>query len=157
MIEAFFSNIYAILGTVLLACFGGYIAWRNGHKARIAIACITFRSDVLGALSGLYPIPVNWPDSGGAVNHMLAAAFPALQRAVAEFRDVLPRRKRRGFDKAWHAYRAGSDNASATQQGHYYQYMGYHEPGTSDASGHTKSKGLFHTNVQNLLNFANET
>ena len=138
----------------LLVAFVGILGAFAVHRfGAFRAAGAKFRAAVLDALGGLYPTPVNWPDNGNAVDHILTAAFPALQKAVAEFRDALPGRKRRAFDSAWIAYRG----TNANQQGHYYQYMGYHESGVSDASAHAKSKELFHANVQHLLSFANET
>jgi hypothetical protein len=152
MIEAFFSNIYAILGAIVLACFVGYIAWRNGHKARRAIACDAFRRAVLDALPGLYPDTVNWPVD---IRGYLRNAFPALQSAVVAFRPFVSRRKLSDFDLAWHSFYGATDTQNEAQK--YHQYMGFHEPGTTSASGHAKSQELFHTNVQNLFKFANET
>ena len=50
MIEAFFTNPYAILGTVLLTAFGGFIAWRNNRANRVAIASAAFRTAFADAL-----------------------------------------------------------------------------------------------------------
>jgi hypothetical protein len=142
----------------LLVAFVGILGAFAVHRfGAFRAASVKFRAAVLDTLTGLYPTPVDWPDSGNAVDHMLTAAFPALQKAVAEFREALPGRKRSAFDKAWLTYRAGPHGTSTNQQGPNYQYMGYHESGTSDASGRAKSKELFHANVQRLLSFANET
>lgn len=50
-----------MLGALALASVGGYIAWRNNFKSRRATACAAFRSFVLAALEGLYPVPSSWP------------------------------------------------------------------------------------------------
>lgn len=50
MIEAFFLNPYAVLGAVLLAAFGGFIAWRNNHANRVAVASAAFRAAFNDAL-----------------------------------------------------------------------------------------------------------
>lgn len=104
------------------------------------------------ALSGLYPIPANWPDNGNAVDKILRAAFPALQSAVAEFRDSVPSRDRRPVDQAWFIYRLGADGREVDKQC-YHQYMGFGSPDRVVPD----SKATFRANVSRLLSFAKET
>ena len=144
----------------LLAIAGASLAWLIPHRLSISrerqssfrAAAVKFRSAVLGTLSGLYPIPAHWPGSGNAVDQTLRAAFPALQTAVTEFKDSLPRRHRRAFDQAWFIYRLGSDGREIDKQC-YHQYMGFSSPDKVIPD----SKDTFHANVSNLLSFAKET
>ncbi len=50
MIEAFFSNPYAILGAILLASFVGFVTWRNNRVSRVAVASAAFRAEFNDAL-----------------------------------------------------------------------------------------------------------
>ena len=50
MIEAFFSNPYPVLATILLASFVGFIAWRNNRANRVAAASAAFRAAFNDAL-----------------------------------------------------------------------------------------------------------
>ena len=134
------TGVFTLLAALvaLLGAFAvqRYIAFRA--------ASAKFRAAVLKHLVGLYPIPVNWPDSGNAVDHTLRSAFPDLQSVVAEFRDALPKRRRGAFDRAWQEYRG--------DYSHYYHYMGYSSPDKPTPD----SKDLFHANVTRLLSFAKE-
>lgn len=93
MIEAFFSNPYAILGAVLLASFAGFIAWRNNHANRVAVASAAFRTAFNDALLRL----TSSRDATSIIifqnhNGHLAAIF-AFQPYVAWYR-------RRSFERA---------------------------------------------------------
>ena len=133
--------LIAILGAFAVQRF---IAFRT--------ASVKFHSAVLGTLNGLYPIPAHWPGSGNAVDQTLRAAFPALQTAVTEFKDSLPRRHRRAFDQAWFIYRLGSNGREIDEQC-YHQYIGFISPDKVIPD----SKVTFHANVSKLLSFAKET
>ena len=144
----------------LLGAVSGCLAWFIPHRLSISrerqnsfrAASVKFRSAVLDTLSGLYPIPANWPSSGNVVDKTLRSAFPALQTAVTEFKDSLPRRRQRAFDQAWFVYRLGSDGREIDKQC-YHQYMGF----TSPDEPTVDPKVTFHANVSKLLIFANET
>lgn len=101
MIEAFLNNPYGIIGVVLLACFSAYLAWRNGHKTRLASAATTFRSAIDPTVfSGLRGHPLH----GALIKH-----FPAHLAATHEFRRYLGFIDRWRFRKAWRAYHGGSE------------------------------------------------
>ncbi len=144
----------------LLAIAGAGLAWLVPHWLSISrerqksfqASSVKFRSSVLSALSGLHPIPVNWPDHGNAVDKILRAAFPVLQSAVAEFRDSLSVCDRRDFDQAWFIYRLGADGRELDKQC-YHQYMGFSSPDRIIPD----SKVTFYANVSRLLSFAKET
>ncbi|MEK6708334.1 MAG: hypothetical protein AABY81_05965 [Pseudomonadota bacterium] len=149
---AFLLNIPAgvfIVLAFLIAILGAFSVQRF---IAFRTASVKFRSAVLGILSGLYPIPANWPSSGSAVDQILRVTFPALQTAVTEFKDSLPRRHRRAFDQAWFICRLGSDGREIDKQC-YHQYMGFSSPDKVIPD----SKVTFHANVSLLLRFAKET
>ncbi|NYG32573.1 hypothetical protein HZU83_20515 [Sphaerotilus montanus] len=161
VIQIIESNWPAILGAILLACFGAYLAWRNGYKARRAAAAAKFRAAVLTALQGLYPVPVAWPKNELRIRDELKERFPGLQTAVAEFETYVPWYKRKAFAESWNRYRLGDDGREIDQQD-YWQYVPL--KGTSVINGvvttthdQTKTYKLqFKTNVDHLLSFASE-
>jgi len=145
MVEAFFTNPYAVIGSILLACFVGYIGWRNNYKSRRAAACYTFRSAFLSELGTIYPTPANWPAN---IDNFLRAAFPRLQSAVVNFKPYVPWWHRKSFDNAWFVYRLGSDGREIDQQC-YHQYMSF--------ESNPNYKDKLRENVDRLLSYANET
>lgn len=147
MVDLIVNNFWAIAAVVLASAFAGYVAWRNGHKARYATACSNFRASVLHALDGLHPHHAGWPRDGLAIDPMLRSAFPALQAAVAEFRPFVPWWRRRAFDGAWFLYHCSTGRPVDTQV--YHHYMAF--------SGQPDPKATFHANVSRLLSFANAT
>ena len=150
LIDIFLAYKTSIVGGILVACFGAYLAWRNGHKARRANACAAFRSSVLNIFIGIYPEPKDWPSDGNSVDRKLQSIFPALQTAVENFRPFVPWLSRRGFNRAWSIYLHGSEANSGS---HYYQYMGYSSPDVEIPD----SKATFKANVERLLSYAKET
>ena len=98
MLNWVLDNPWVVLGPVLLAAFGGYVAYRNNFKSRRAAACASFRANVTNALSGLYPLAATWPANP---ERQLQAAFPHLQAAVAQFRPFVPWWRRRAYDRSW--------------------------------------------------------
>jgi len=119
---------------------------RDSRSARRA-AAVKFTEQIHRELNGLYPHPVNWPKDDHAIHHILSAAFPALQTAVAEFRPFIPWWKRWLFDRAWFRYRNSSGRKQDTQV--YHHYMAFDD--------NPNAKAIFHANVSRLLHFANET
>lgn len=161
MIEIIIANQTAILGAVLMACFGAYLVWRNGHKSRVAAASEKFRAAILGALNGLYPYPVNWPSDANAIDHKFKAIFHALQIAVAEFKPFVPWWHQRAFEKAWFVYRLGPEGREIDKQC-YHQYTPFVSTSITDGKQVTVDnsktyKDKFKHNVDNLLRYAKET
>lgn len=101
MIEAFFANPYAVIGAVLLACFGGYVAYRANRKGRIAEAAATFRA-------AIDPSVFSTP-RGHQLHGVLIKVFPKHREAAKEFRRHLGPIARLRFDRAWRAYHGGSE------------------------------------------------
>lgn len=152
-----------------LAVAGACCAWLIPHRLSISrernnafrIASIKFRESVLRSLSGLYPIPTNWPERTLEIIKILEDIFPQFQIAVTEFRAILPWHKRRGFDRAWRIYRLGTDGREIDGQ-YYWQYVPH--SGESIKGGkHSKYdntltyKDEFKKNVDSLLYYAKST
>lgn len=127
-----------------MACFGGYIAWRNNVKSRRAEACSIFRSAVLAELGSIYPNATAWPAAD--IDTFLRARFTALQTAVENFRPFVPWWRRYFFDRAWFHYRCSTGRKIDVQCYHHYR----------DFSGPTNPQLTFQANVRRLLSFANE-
>ena len=97
MIEAFFSNPYAIIGAVLLTSFGGFVAWRNNRANRVALAAATFREAFGDAQLRLAASP----DTSSTIifqNHNGHLA------AIVAFRPYVARYRRRSFERASKEY-----------------------------------------------------
>jgi len=104
-------------------------------------ASAKFRSAILAALHGLYPLPVNWPLD---IEHALRSVFPAIQTAIAEFRPYVPWWQRRAFDRAWFRYRCGTGRDIDLQI--YIHYTAFRD--------NPDAKGQFRCNVAALVAFA---
>ena len=137
------------LATLLAALLGGllllYVHRKNARRA----AAAKFRSSLLSAVAGLYPVPSNWP---GSIDSHLRQVFPALQQAIAEFRPYVSWHSRNSYDHAWFVYRLGRDGREIDKQ-LYHQYMGFTSPGEPVID----PKETFRANVAGLLVFAGET
>ncbi|HXE96935.1 MAG TPA: hypothetical protein VN642_11045 [Dongiaceae bacterium] len=161
MIELIINNFEKIIGSILVAVFGGYITYRIYRKTRFSQAAAIFRTKVLTELEGLYPIPTNWPPETMMIDRILKEKFPKLQIAVAEFRPFLSRSEKTAFDEAWSSYRVGEDGREINQQD-YWQYIPH--SGTSVVNGKEEThdntetyQDNFKRNVDNLLKFAKHT
>ncbi|MBC3911232.1 hypothetical protein [Undibacterium umbellatum] len=146
MIEVIFSNISNIIGTILIAALVAWFSYRNGSKVRKATACETFRKAISTSLQGLYPIPVDWPDSTTGIRHILNRQFPVIQAAVNEFRNYVPWYSRKKFDKAWRQYRNAYEDDESAECYHHYESF-------EDNSDH---KAVFKANVDRLMSFAKD-
>ena len=151
------SGLFTLLAA-LVAILGAfavqrYLAFRN--------ASVAFRSSIMAALSGLYPIPANWPnDDKIFIMAVLKERFPAMQSAVAQFRDSLPTKRQGEFDAAWNLYRTGNSAGSAAQQD-YWHYVPHHGEGVDGWKTYKHDNRLtyqedFKKNVDWLLSFAKE-
>lgn len=120
MIEAFFSNPYAVIGAILLACFSGHVVYRNNKLSRLAVASAAFRSSFSGTLSSLQngsedPYP------------MLEKQFPTHESSVLEFARHLNCIKRKRFMKSWHDYYCCDGNPSIRFLEQYSKHEGSNE------------------------------
>ena len=103
MTELIIANFYPIAAAILLACFVGYINWRNNLKVRQADAASEFRNIINISDYSTY--------SGHALVNALTVDFPTQKAAVHEFRIHLNPIQRFSFNKAWNAYHGGNENA----------------------------------------------
>lgn len=97
MIEAFFSNPYAVLGSVLLASFVGFIAWRNNHANRVAVASAEFRAAFNDALLRLTA-------SREATSIIIFQNHNAHLAAIFAFQPYVAWYNRRSFESAGKEY-----------------------------------------------------
>ena len=152
----------------LLGCVAACLAWFIPHRLSLARelrstrrnAGIKFRSAVLGAITGLYPVPSNWPKNKLKIIEDLENRFPALQAAVAEFSPHLQRHKRWLFQRAWKRYSLGPDRRAIDGQ-YYWQYVphageGYEGGKHYKTDNRTTYQEVFKKNVARLLSFASE-
>ena len=135
--------IVALVGLLGAFSVQRFVALRN--------ASVKFRSAVLAALSGFYPQPADWPKNGVDIDPILRNAFPSLQAAVSEFREILPCWRRHAFDGAWLRYCCSTGREC--DKNTYLHYIAMHSPGEQPPD----VRVLFYANVSKLLSFANET
>jgi hypothetical protein len=135
--------------SILIFLLGTLVTLDIRRKNACDAAAAKFRLDLLNALTGLYPVPTDWPKD---VDAHLRKIFPSLQRSVAEFRPYLPWYKRRAYDKAWFVYRLGVDGREIDKQ-IYHQYMEFSSPDKRFVD----PKKQFHANVSKLFRFAGRT
>ena len=140
---------YTIIGSTLLACFAGYVAYLNFSINNFNVASVKFRSAILAELGALYPIPTVWPKNEDA---FFKDAFPNLQIAVTEFRHFVPCYLHRSFDNAWLCYYSAYPKDTKDQI--YHHYMAFHDIGEMQQDGEARRNKTFHANVSNLLSFA---
>lgn len=76
--------------------------WINKRERRIK-AAIALRETFQRELSGLYPIPTEWPKAYG-IEKRLEKAFPALQTGVTTYIPFLSKDEQVRFAAAWLAY-----------------------------------------------------
>ena len=165
-------NIFGIiLNTTdlwLLAATGACLAWFIPHRLAIGRensnrhndAAEKFHSTVITTLSGLYPIPTEWPKDESIANttNMFKSKFPALQAAVTEFAKTLPWYKRFFFMRAWRTYRLGKDGQDGQGQD-YWQYIPHHNNGVENGKyyeydNHLTYQSDFKLNIDRLLTYA---
>jgi len=161
LIDLLVEHGFAITGALLLACFAAFLAWRNNRKNRYASACIKFRADVLNELSGLYPVPSEWPEPPTLIRKVLVDKFPPLQVAVHEFRFSLNPIWRPFFDIAWNKYLNGTGRKRGSAE-NYWQYVpsrGFETKIDGKTIEHNTTltyKKDFEKNVRRLLSYAKE-
>lgn len=130
------------------------INWLSSRSTRRAEAGQAFRATFNQELTGLYPMPSNWPKATG-IEPRLRTVFPALQSAVATFRPFVPARDRAEFDEAWLNYHASTKRAIDQD---YTHYMSMTSTSLNSFGGQTviatNGKEQFKRNVDRLLSFA---
>jgi hypothetical protein len=130
-----------ILAVVIVPLLTHRLAARRDRQSAKRNAAASFRAAVLSSLTGVYHLPLQWPED---ITRFLETAAPVLQAAVAQFRQFLPWWQRRAFDRAWFRYRSGTGREIDLQN--YHHYIGF---GSNPAY-----KENFRRNVDALLSFA---
>ena len=118
MIEAFFTNPYAILGAVLLAAFGGFVAWRNNRASRVADASAAFRTAFADALLRLSA-------SHEATSIIIFQNHNGHLAAIIAFRPYVAWYRRGGFERAGKEYslQANIQKAKGPLEGLAFDFM----------------------------------
>src|ERR1019366_4857794 len=73
--------------------------WINKRERRIK-AAIAFRETFQRELTGLYPIPTEWPKAPG-IEKRLERIFPSLQTVVTAYEPFLTKSRQPRFANAW--------------------------------------------------------
>ena len=97
MIEAFFANPHSVLGAILLASFAGFVAWRNNHASRVAVASAAFRTAFNDALLRLTA-------SREATSIIIFQSHNNHLAAIFAFRPYVAWYRRRSFERAAEEY-----------------------------------------------------
>jgi hypothetical protein len=135
----------------LFAMVGAAVGWFITHSLAMKrdrinarrTAAANFRSSVLTALNGLYPVLFGWPKDP---TEILRRVAPALQSKVEQFRPFVSDFKQKDFDRAWFRYRSGTGRVVDVQIYHHYvSFESSPDP-----------KGTFRKNVEALLSFATD-
>lgn len=133
----------SLLVGLAIGWLGHALAASRDRRSARRSAAKEFRTTFLDALTGLYPLPTNWPDD---VNASMRKLFPVLQAAVAGFRPYVPLWRRRAFDKAWNNYRC--DTGRAIDMQNYHQYIAF--------ESNPNAKENLQRNVDRLLSFSDK-
>lgn len=142
------NNIDKIAAALILVVFaGGCIAWRRQRKKRLARAraAAAFRSRVLTAVEGLYPVTKYWRRE---VFDRFRETVPEIESAAAEFRHFIPLKSRASFDTALKNYREHCNNIT------WESCAGFNICPEKKFTEEIGPKEIFRQNVNALLDFA---
>ena len=150
--------LIGLVGVLIVALVNHRLTFWREQEARRKNASQKFTNSILTTLSGLYPIPSDWPSNGTAIIDILKSKFPALQAAVAEFSPFVPWYKKWCFERAWRIYRLGKDGLEIDSQ-YYWQYIAVIGTGIINGKQITDDNRLtyksnFKKNVDRLLAYA---
>jgi len=147
-------------GALFIVLINYWLANTKDRIARLAVASAKINSEMLNILSGLYPLPSNWPEDINALDAFFRSAFPKMQIAVEEFKRFLPWYKKICFNRAWSRFRNAYGRDQDIQC--YHHYMPFIS--TSIVNGkeiiedNSKMyKPNLKKNVDNLLKYARQT
>jgi hypothetical protein len=151
-------SLIGLVGILFVAIANHRLTFWREREARRVNACQKFNSSIITSLSGLYPVPSNWPSHVNSTIRILESKFPALQAAVTEFRPYVPWYKKRSFDRAWRTYRLGEDGREIDGQD-YWQYVPYSGQGYEDGKyikndNRLTYKSDFKKNIDKLLSYS---
>jgi|SRR5208283_170946 len=137
-----------------------WLASTKDRVGRLATASAKFNSDILNVLTGLYPLPSNWPEDINELDTVFRSFFPKMQIAVEEFKRYLPWYKKIFFTHNWSHFRNAYGRDQDIQC--YHHYMPF--KGVSIVNGKeithdntTTYKETFKKNVDRLLKYARQT
>lgn len=149
MTEFILRNFDSLAVGILLAAFGGYVAYRNSQKNRVADASIKFRSELMNALENIYPtISVHMqPDE---INIKIKNSIPRIVTAATSFRHHLPFYRKGCFDRATKNYSNTARNTDWNSHIAYLMFPSMQKPG--DISSGDKFKHA----IDDLLSYAKE-
>lgn len=142
--DLWFLGIAGALATILI----NY--WLNNTRdkiARRATAAAKFNSEILNILSGLYPLPSDWPDNINMIETRLRFVFPKMQIAIEEFNFFLPWYKKVLLNRDWSRFRNAYGRNQDMQCYHHYMPFG----------SNPNYKENFKHNVDRLLKYAKTT
>ena len=150
--------LIGLVGVLIVALVNHRLTFWREQEACRKNASQKFTNSILTTLSGLYPIPTDWPSNGTAIIDILKSKFPALQAAVAEFSPFVPWYKKWCFERAWRIYRLGKDGLEIDSQ-YYWQYIAVIGTGIINGKQITDDNRLtyksnFKKNVDRLLAYA---
>ena len=149
--------LLSIAGALIIVLINYWFTNTKDRLTRLAAASIKFNSEVLNILSGLYPLPSNWPKDINELDYVLRAAFPKMQIAIEEFKYFLPWYYKIFFSRAWVRFRNAYGRKQDIQC--YHHYMPF--SGSSVVNGKEVRydntqiyKETFRNNVDRLLKYA---
>jgi hypothetical protein len=147
MLEAFFANQFAVFAAILLASFGGYIAWRNNLKSRQALAAAAFRTSILAAVADVPDASEHW---GNEFLASLQSRLSTMGLAIATFAPFLNPISRRRFLQEWQTMRKHSEETLP-------KVLSAAEIHYGGAPAALQAKREFHAQVKDLLSHAQQT
>lgn len=133
--------LIGVVGAFAVAFFAHRLTIERDRLNARRNAATAFRTAFLAPLTGLYPLPLRWPND---IDQFLRNAAPTLQNAVTQFRPFLPWWKRWAFDRAWFKFRCGTGRDIDLQN--YHRYIAF--------GSNPDAKGIFRRNVDKVLSFA---
>jgi hypothetical protein len=130
--------------------------WINKRERRIK-AAVAFRETFQRELTGLYPIPTEWP-KGPGIEKRLERIFPSLQAAVTVYEPFISKAKQPRFANAWLVF-YNAYNREGEQCYHHYMNFGTDTVNVAGGITHVKQNGKknFKRNVDRVLAFAKDT
>ena len=98
------ENLFWALPVLLTALLGSILTRKHKEKERFNSACDTFLSAFTNELAFLVSDIKPNNSIHGTTHDILTKALNNHRHAVDMFMRVLPKRKRKGFNKAWESY-----------------------------------------------------
>jgi hypothetical protein len=138
-------NIEAILGSLVVAAFAAYFAYRTFLKKRRVEGADKFHLCITNTLKDLYSERgvIEWPTiSGFDITTALKNRHDTLDNAVLEYSRTLS--DKTALMNDWNAFRGITNNSNKED---YFQFTGH----TIDGLPKEDREVIFHRSVSNLL------